>query len=32
MLILGLTGLVIDRLFRNYVDKQLLRWRAGEVA
>ncbi|KAF5087494.1 ABC transporter permease [Methanoculleus horonobensis] len=32
MLILGLAGLIIDRIFRNYVDKQLLRWRAGEVA
>lgn len=32
MLILGFTGLIIDRIFRNYVDKQLLRWRAGEVA
>lgn len=32
MLILGLTGLIIDRVFRNYVDKQLLRWHAGEVA
>ena len=32
MLILGFTGLIIDRVFRNYVDKQLLRWHAGEVA
>jgi len=32
MLILGFTGLIIDRIFRNYVDRQLLRWRAGEVA
>ena len=32
MLILGLTGLIIDRIFRNYVERQLLRWRAGEVA
>ncbi len=32
MLILGFTGLIIDRVFRNYVDGQLLRWHAGEVA
>jgi len=32
MLILGIIGLVIDRIFRNYVDQRLLRWHAGEVA
>jgi NitT/TauT family transport system permease protein len=32
MLILGLLGLVIDRIFRHYVDQRLLRWHAGEVA
>jgi NitT/TauT family transport system permease protein len=32
MLILGFTGLIIDRIFRNYVDGRLLRWHAGEVA
>lgn len=32
MLILGFAGLIIDRIFRNYVDQRLLRWHAGEVA
>jgi len=32
MLILGSLGLIIDRIFRNYVDRRLLRWHAGEVA
>lgn len=32
MLILGSLGLIIDRIFRNYVDQRLLRWYAGEVA
>ena len=32
MLILGFLGLIIDRIFRNYVDRRLLRWHAGEVA
>lgn len=32
MLILGFLGLTIDRIFRNYVDRRLLRWHAGEVA
>ncbi|MFW5639108.1 MAG: ABC transporter permease [Methanoculleus sp.] len=31
MMILGFTGLIIDRIFRNYVDGRLLRWHAGEV-
>jgi NitT/TauT family transport system permease protein len=31
MLILGFTGLAIDWLFRAYVDRQLLKWQAGEV-
>ncbi len=31
MIILGFLGLVIDRLFRAYVDRRLLRWRTGEV-
>ncbi|WP_305065226.1 ABC transporter permease [Methanococcoides sp.] len=31
MLILGFLGLFIDRLFRWYVDGQLLKWRAGVV-
>lgn len=32
MLILGTLGLIIDRIFRNYVNRKLLRWHAGEVA
>ncbi|NPE29631.1 ABC transporter permease [Methanococcoides sp. SA1] len=32
MLILGFLGLFIDRLFRWYVDGQLLKWRTGVVA
>ncbi len=31
MIILGFAGLVIDRIFRAYVDRQLLKWRSGEV-
>jgi NitT/TauT family transport system permease protein len=31
MLLLGFLGLVIDRAFRYYVDKKLLRWTAGIV-
>ncbi|HZD43009.1 MAG TPA: ABC transporter permease, partial [Methanomicrobiales archaeon] len=32
MLFLGVLGLVIDMVFRYYVDRRLLRWREGEVA
>jgi NitT/TauT family transport system permease protein len=31
MLLLGMIGLVIDMIFRHYVDSRLERWRAGEV-
>ncbi|SES78901.1 NitT/TauT family transport system permease protein [Methanococcoides vulcani] len=31
MLILGFLGLLIDRIFRWYVDGRLLKWRAGVV-
>lgn len=31
MLLLGFIGLVIDRVFRHYVDKRLLKWREGVV-
>jgi NitT/TauT family transport system permease protein len=31
MLILGFLGLSIDRLFRAFMDRQLLKWQAGEV-
>ncbi|MBN2487876.1 MAG: ABC transporter permease [Methanosarcinaceae archaeon] len=31
MLLLGVLGLIIDRAFRHFTDKQLLKWRAGEV-
>ena len=31
MLLLGFLGLLIDRLFRYYVDAKLLRWTAGTV-
>jgi len=32
MLILGLIGLVIDMIFRYYIERHFLRWRTGEVA
>lgn len=32
MLLLGFTGLLIDMLFRRYMDKHFLKWRVGEVA
>lgn len=32
MLLLGLIGLLFDRLFRYYIDHHFLRWRTGEVA
>ncbi|HRR89025.1 MAG TPA: ABC transporter permease [Methanoculleus sp.] len=32
MLILGFAGLIIDHIFRHYVDQRLLRWHEGEVA
>ena len=31
MIVLGFLGLLIDRLFRHYVDAKLLRWTAGTV-
>jgi NitT/TauT family transport system permease protein len=31
MVILGVLGLLIDMIFRHYVDRRLLRWREGEV-
>ncbi|PPA79860.1 MAG: hypothetical protein C00003105_01752 [ANME-2 cluster archaeon HR1] len=31
MLLLGFIGLIIDRLFRYYVDRHLLKWRSGVV-
>lgn len=31
MLLLGILGLLIDMIFRHYVDTKLLRWRSGEV-
>jgi len=31
MLLLGFLGLLIDRIFRYYVDGRLLKWRAGVV-
>jgi NitT/TauT family transport system permease protein len=31
MLILGFLGLLIDRVFRWYVDGKLLKWRKGVV-
>lgn len=32
MILLGLTGLLLDMIFRQYVEGFLLRWRTGEVA
>jgi len=32
MLVLGLIGLAIDRLFRYYMDRTLLKWQTGVVA
>jgi sulfonate transport system permease protein len=32
MLILGLIGLLIDMMFRYYIDRHFLKWRTGEVA
>jgi NitT/TauT family transport system permease protein len=31
MLLLGLIGLAIDMIFRNYIEKRFLKWRTGEV-
>ncbi len=31
MVVLGVLGLLIDMVFRFYVDRRLLRWREGEV-
>jgi NitT/TauT family transport system permease protein len=31
MLMLGILGLMIDMIFRHFVDRRLLRWREGEV-
>jgi NitT/TauT family transport system permease protein len=31
MLLLGFLGLLIDRVFRYYVDDRLLKWRVGVV-
>lgn len=31
MLILGLIGLLIDMMFRYYIDRHFLKWRTGEV-
>ena len=32
MILLGLTGLAFDMLFRYWIDRQFLKWRTGEVA
>jgi NitT/TauT family transport system permease protein len=32
MLILGLIGLLVDMMFRYYIDRYFLKWRTGEVA
>lgn len=32
MLLLGLTGLAVDMIFRYYMDRRFLKWRTGEVA
>jgi NitT/TauT family transport system permease protein len=32
MILLGLTGLLFDWIFRYYIDHHFLRWRSGEVA
>jgi NitT/TauT family transport system permease protein len=32
MLLLGLTGLAFDMVFRYYIDRHFLKWRTGEVA
>jgi NitT/TauT family transport system permease protein len=32
MLLLGIIGLLLDWLFRYYIDHHFLRWRMGEVA
>jgi NitT/TauT family transport system permease protein len=32
MIILGLIGLFLDRIFRYFVEKKLFRWRKGIVA
>lgn len=32
MLLLGILGLLLDWLFRYYIDRHFLRWRTGEVA
>jgi NitT/TauT family transport system permease protein len=32
MLLLGLIGLLIDMVFRYYIDRLFLKWRTGEVA
>jgi len=32
MLILGLIGLLVDMMFRYYIDRYFLKWRIGEVA
>jgi len=31
MMVIGLTALLLDRLFRHFVEKRLFRWRAGVV-
>jgi NitT/TauT family transport system permease protein len=31
MLILGLIGLLVDMMFRYYIDRHFLKWRTGEV-
>ncbi|MFP4654864.1 MAG: ABC transporter permease [Methanohalobium sp.] len=31
MFILGILGLTIDKIFRKYIDKRLLKWRSGVV-
>nr|WP_320160047.1 ABC transporter permease [uncultured Methanoregula sp.] len=32
MILLGLTGLVLDMAFRYYIERHFLKWRTGEVA
>ncbi|MDP2796183.1 MAG: ABC transporter permease [Methanoregula sp.] len=32
MILLGLTGLFFDMIFRYYIDRHFLKWRIGEVA
>lgn len=32
MILLGLIGLLIDMVFRYYIDRHFLKWRTGEVA